>query len=368
MTLTLGTPGAPNLIASSGSLAVIWGTVSNATSYNVYCNTEETPPISPTKTVTGISTTITGLINDTRYYVWIESANAGGKKLGPSSEKTLPPVAPTEVSAVAISSSSIIVSWDTVTSATGYYVYRATSAETYDKITASAVTDLSYTDTGRTASVKYYYTVAGTNSIGEGAQSTYVFATTMLTAPQNLAVTQRTTSSISLSWGAVSNANSYKVYYGVANSFDAAQQYQTISNNRCTITGLIEGCRYYMWVTAHNSETYSAPSLSMQAETVDLNIDIVLFQDPSDPVLLFNGRTMPSNIRISQVQRDSHVISVEPDEWEINKWLLDGQERSTDDSCTIDWQIPVGPHTLTVFVTKDDVRYSASINFTVVNR
>jgi hypothetical protein len=62
------------------SLTVTWGAASEATSYEVYYHTSNTTT-GATKFATeptGTSVTITGLNNDTLYYVWVKAKNSGG--------------------------------------------------------------------------------------------------------------------------------------------------------------------------------------------------------------------------------------------------------------------------------------------------
>jgi fibronectin type 3 domain-containing protein len=80
------------------------------------------------------------------------------------------PNAPSTVSASAGSSSSITVSWGSVSRATGYYVYRSDDAYgTYSYRGFSSGT--SYTDTGLSSGATYYYKISAFNSGGESAQS-----------------------------------------------------------------------------------------------------------------------------------------------------------------------------------------------------
>jgi len=93
--------------------------------------------------------------------------------------KALEDKVPTNVTAMAVSSSSIRVSWSSVSGASAYSIYRSTSAYgTYSNVGDSYST--SYSDTGLTASTTYYYKVAAyDNSYGTGAQSSYASATTL---------------------------------------------------------------------------------------------------------------------------------------------------------------------------------------------
>lgn len=88
--------------------------------------------------------------------------------------------APTGVSATGRNSSSIIVSWDTVAGATGYYIYRSsTSSGTYSMVMPVG-SQSSWTNSGLPANTTYYYRVsAHDKNYNESALSSPVSATTM---------------------------------------------------------------------------------------------------------------------------------------------------------------------------------------------
>ncbi|MEU6535288.1 glycosyl hydrolase family 18 protein [Streptomyces sp. NPDC047000] len=81
------------------------------------------------------------------------------------------PSAPTTVSVTGTTSSSVSLSWPTVSGATGYNVYQGGTKTT-------SVTGTSATITGLSASTSYAYQVTATNSAGESAKSSAVTATT----------------------------------------------------------------------------------------------------------------------------------------------------------------------------------------------
>ena len=84
------------------------------------------------------------------------------------------PAAPTGVSVSSTTSSSVSLTWSTVSGATGYNVYRNGT-----KITA--VTGTSATVTGLAASTSYSFQVTATNSAGESGKSATVTGTTTAT-------------------------------------------------------------------------------------------------------------------------------------------------------------------------------------------
>ncbi|MDD5333442.1 MAG: IPT/TIG domain-containing protein [Rhodoferax sp.] len=95
---------------------------------------------------------------------------------------TAAPGAPLGVAAVASSGSQISLSWTAVTGATGYNVYRSTSAGVQalvgNKLTATPLSASPFSDTGLTAATHYYYKVTALNASGESAASAEVTAST----------------------------------------------------------------------------------------------------------------------------------------------------------------------------------------------
>ncbi|HEX6500550.1 MAG TPA: PHB depolymerase family esterase [Micromonosporaceae bacterium] len=88
--------------------------------------------------------------------------------------------APTGLTVTGTTTSSVSLSWNAVSGASGYYVYRDGS-----RITSSAVSGTGYTDSGLASGTTYSYAVSAVDSSGvEGARSGTVSATTGGTAYQ----------------------------------------------------------------------------------------------------------------------------------------------------------------------------------------
>jgi len=192
-----GTPGIPTGVTaaplSSSSIQITWlspSGIDKPTGYKIYRSTVATGTFPSIANTSSLTYTDTGLNASTTYYYFVVATNSNGdgsvsstasatttaSSSGGTSPTTVPS-APTGVTATAASSSSITVSWSSVSGATGYYVYRSsTAAGTYTQ--AGSSTSTSYTNTGLSASTTYYYKVAAYNSAGTGSQSSYVSATT----------------------------------------------------------------------------------------------------------------------------------------------------------------------------------------------
>jgi fibronectin type 3 domain-containing protein len=200
----------------------------------------------------------TGLQPGSTYSYTVKAQSADGKRAsGPSSpaSATTKPAAPSSVFATAQSSSGITVSWSAVAGASSYFVYRADSdSGPYAQV--GTVAETSYADTGLQSDATYYYKVAASNAGGASEQSASASATTKkapLAAPGGITAAADSATSVRLSWNAVPNAASYKVYYGTAaNAITTA--HGTTSNTTYTVTGLSTWTPYYFAVSSVDSE------------------------------------------------------------------------------------------------------------------
>ena len=160
------TPAVTAASASYSSVKVSWKAISGASGYQVYRATSSGGAYTKVYTATSgskVSYTNTGLTSGKTYYYKVRAYKTvdGTKVYGSySSVKSAKPVpaAPTDVKAKKASSTKIKVSWGSVSGASGYAVYRATSKTgSYTKVTTT--TSKSYTNTGLTSGKTYYYKV-----------------------------------------------------------------------------------------------------------------------------------------------------------------------------------------------------------------
>lgn len=140
---------------------------------------------------------------------------------------------------------------------TFYKIYRGLTSGNLTFLTAVKGHLLTYTDSGLTNGVTYYYRVSAINAVGESSQSNEVNAKPvgLPTAPQNLAATS-TPNTITLNWSApVSDGGSpishYRLYRGT--SSDRKLVLATTSNFTYTDTGLTNGATYYYQIAAVNA-------------------------------------------------------------------------------------------------------------------
>lgn len=157
------------------------------------------------------------------------------------------PDAATNVSAIAISNSSIQLYWNDnpnpVNNETAFEIYRsATAGSGYSLIAKTDANILQYLDQGLAAHTKYYYIIRAINNTAASAVSSEVNATTANdviapTAPGNLVVTFSTRNSVSLAWDASTDdvgVAKYEIYVDGARSYVTTNTAFTVNN----LTGL----------------------------------------------------------------------------------------------------------------------------------
>ncbi|MBO7286996.1 MAG: S8 family serine peptidase [Bacteroidales bacterium] len=253
-------PTAPqNILAEptgTSTIALSWSNVEGATSYNVYngdnliTNTTNTFEI------------ITGLAAGTEYCYTVTAVNVAGESEKPSAicTETIT-LAPQNLVANMASHSSIVLSWNAVTGAELYCVYKGD-----EKI--ASVTSLSYTVNGLNPATEYCFTVTsvGSEFLGlESAKSTQACATTDITlptAPQNVVLVATSPYSVKLTWDPVAGAASYNIYLITGGEVEKG-----IEATEYIIEGLTPGMGYCYNVTAVNAKGESQPNGSNEVRT-----------------------------------------------------------------------------------------------------
>ena len=241
--------------ASSGKPQLTWRAVYGATSYRIYRSTSRGSGYSLLGTTTATSYTNTGAKAGTTYYYRVKACNDAGLSpysnvvSGKVKSVTPKPSAPVVKIGNSASSGKPMLTWNAVSGATSYKVYRATSQNgTYSLL--GTVTTTSYTNTGAKAGTTYYYKVKAVNSAGESAYSNIVSGRATVTT---LTMGHSSTSGKpQLTWKAVSGAASYRVYR--ATSKNGA--YSVINTTKAltyTNVGAALGTTYYYKVEALNA-------------------------------------------------------------------------------------------------------------------
>jgi len=156
--------------AGYNSNKLTWTPVTGAIGYSIYRSTSPTSGFTYIKAVTSASYTNTGLTTGTTYYYQIKAYTlVGSTKIYSAFSSVVSakpvPAAPTGLTAARASATSIKISWNTVTGATGYAMYRSTSP-TSGFAYIKSVTSASYTNTGLTTGTTYYYQIKAYTMVG----------------------------------------------------------------------------------------------------------------------------------------------------------------------------------------------------------
>jgi beta-galactosidase len=190
---------------SSSIIGLTWTAVTppancSISSYSVYSST--TSGFTPSSSnliasgITGTTYTNTGLAGSTTYYYSVEAVDLYGSSSASTQASattsagsgcdSVPPTGPTGLTATALSSSSIGLSWTAAPAnppctISSYNVYRSTTngfVPSAATLVASGVTGTTYTDTGLAASTTYYYLAEALDSYGASAASSQATAET----------------------------------------------------------------------------------------------------------------------------------------------------------------------------------------------
>ena len=178
-TWPLSPPAAPSGLtaaAANAQVGLTWVGSTDAVSYRVHRGTTSGGPYSAIAAgLTATSYSDTTVTNGVAYYYVVTALNGAGESTNSNEAAATPsaptvPLAPTGLSATA-GKKKITLSWQPSSGATGYNVKRRTSSATTYATIAAGVAGTTYTNTGLTTGMTYYYVVSAINGGGESGNS-----------------------------------------------------------------------------------------------------------------------------------------------------------------------------------------------------
>ncbi|MFL5242206.1 MAG: fibronectin type III domain-containing protein [Gemmataceae bacterium] len=276
-TLQVPAPGAPTGLSVNGGnglVALSWAATSTASSYNIYRSTTPGGEGSAAYLAGWTSTFFTdlGVANGVTYYYEVSAVNAGGQSALSSEVSATPqvpaPGAPASVAAKA-GNGQVALSWPASSGAGSYNIYRSTTPGAEGSVPyLTGLTSTSFTDTGVTNGVTYYYEVSAVNAGGESPLSSEISATPQVpapVAPSSLSAVAGD-QQVALTWSATSGAASYDIYRSTSKGGEGSTPYQTnVTSTSFTDTGLADGATYYYEVSAVNTGGQSPLSSEVSA-------------------------------------------------------------------------------------------------------
>ena len=170
--------------------------------------TNASPVVSINVSVAGVQTLTLLATNGVAGSIDYDHADWAGARLLSSASQ--PPVAPSNLAAVATSSSQINLSWtNNAPTATGFIIQRsADSGTTFTQVGTTSASATTYFDTGLAAGATYVYRVLATNGGGSSTPSNTATATTLSAAPVVTYISTLTPTLATAGWGTVQDNTS----------------------------------------------------------------------------------------------------------------------------------------------------------------
>lgn len=318
---------------SGSKVYITWNSVSTASNYRIYRASSSNGSYSMLEStsstyfydaspnsdnyykVTAVSSS--GTESEKSDYAYCHYSSGGGGGGGSSTIS-----APTGVSAE-VSGSRVCVTWNSVSNASYYKIYRASSSSgSYSTIESSTSNTYYYDASPNTYN---YYKVTAVNSSGtESEKSDYAYCyysngggggggTTIPDAPtgvyaENIGSTM--VPEIKITWNSVSNATSYKVYKSTSPNSGYTQHGSSITSTYCYDHSPSQGKNYYK-VKAVNSAGESSYS---SYAVVNINSNDV---EPCPPTVSASGTS--NSISVSWIASTSSGCG-RPTSYEVHKY------------------------------------------------
>jgi hypothetical protein len=169
--------------ASSHQINLSWSDVSGETGFVIQRSPDGSTWTQIATPAAGVlSYNDSGLSASTTYYYRIAATNSGGNGPFATAQATTnapsPPGTVATLTATAVSSSQINLSWSDASGETGFVIQRSPDSSAWTQIATPGAGVLSYSDNGLNAATTYYYRVYATNQDGSGGYSPVANATT----------------------------------------------------------------------------------------------------------------------------------------------------------------------------------------------
>ena len=245
--------------SSNGSITLQWNAVPGATSYTVKRGTASGGPYTTLlSNITGTSFLDPGATPGSTWHYVVSASNATGESANSAQVSVATLTSPTNLAATP-GNATVALTWTASAGATGYTVKRATVPG--GPYTVQGTTATTSYNNPATNGITYYYVVTATAAGFESPPSSEKSATPVasLAAPTGLAALPAT-SSVTLTWNTVPNAQSYTLKRAATPGGPYTNVATGLLSPSFTNTGLTNGTPYYYVVVAVNGNITSSNS------------------------------------------------------------------------------------------------------------
>jgi titin len=269
-TTLLASPAATATATSTTAITLTWPSITHATSYIIQRSTDNVTwaqiaaPVAATTTSQTYADTAPALTPDTEYFYRIEAVDGGGDSAWSTVATTHTLLAaPSSVTATSISASEIDLVWTAQPTAAGFIVQvqgGTVAVPTWTQVgdqVGSGSTGVALT--GLATKTSYTYRVIAVNDGGNSLPSSTASATTS-TGVSKIGGTPLSSTSVALSWRAVTGATGYIVSWSTDDATWTPYSTLGSTTTNFTATGLTADTTYYFNVVATSAGANSAPS------------------------------------------------------------------------------------------------------------
>jgi fibronectin type 3 domain-containing protein len=341
-------PEAPVASIGNAQLTVSWTAAEGAAAYEVWLGTTNNAAnaVKYGGDVSDTTVIISGLTNETTYYVWIKAKNSVGTSgFSPAASETpLGPPAEPGTPAVTTGDGQLVVHWQAVTDASVYEVWIGTTDNSAEATKYGAdVRDTSTTIPDRSNGTTYYVWVKAKNTYGTSGFSPGASGTP-LAPPVHIQAASQSAESILVSWDESAGGVSYKVYRSNTSGGNYTQA-GTSSATSYTDSGLSADTTYYYKVSTVKGSDESALSPASVSATTRIGTFITITLASQEDVELSAQSTV-----IPRGQSRSFQVT---EDYTSYQWYLNGNAIS---SATAAWytlntaSMKLGVYELTVMV------------------
>jgi Ca2+-binding EF-hand superfamily protein len=290
-------PGSPsNVVATATagtSVTVTWDASQTADGYLVFRDSVQVGSFTTNRTLTD-----TGLSPGTLYSYTVVAVNTFGNSPQSAPATVTTPNTPGTPAGLAGSATSagVVLSWNSVSGATGYVVFR-------DGTELDTTTNPGYTDTDVEPSTSYRYSVSATNAGGESPESAQITVTTRGDGSQREAVWTREFNRADANFDGIVTFEEYLVAF--PNNLPWVVMFHRFNSSDDDVSGDLTVDEY---ITHFAGRKIKRPSKAQTFFLIDLDGDDLL--DPDEFALSLNRGTKFAQVmkRFNKLDKDGSTL------------------------------------------------------------